>query len=468
MTKKKMESRRGTTRYTRLAPREQFNSLRTVLNRGGAVSSTVQVFIQTTILSCLRGAGSVSAGQHMQLTGDLKPNVSVAGQQQQGMFFSQQSETYTVSQSQTINFTQQNLRGRSVGPVPRAEQQHKLLQQQQLIRAQQQQMGIRPPPPEYKPSQPQMMHSMPQQRFQAAAIRRPGPGQQPMPPSAGPMMRPQHTTGGTVFMGGPTMTRNMAPGYLPRQRPPNVSVGPDGMPMSNRSGVEWRHILMSQQQNMGFTHNRPFATHQGNFAPVQNNPGGMQMHPQRRGQLPPGSAGQMQMLPQDQVIMQGQPNNSNQMSMNLQMTQSQSMSLSSGIVNPHHHMHHMTPNNSHLHQFSNSSGFTNTSNNSFVNSQGGPTSSGTQTTISSSSNGNNMNTSSGNNGGTGNGNNNHNNNNNHNHNNSSNGCGNNSNNNPNDFGFEFLDSLPGDPSFSAQDLLSSLDSTSNFNINDIL
>lgn len=59
MTKKKMESRRGTTRYTRLAPREQFNSLRTVLNRGGAVSSTVQVFIQTTILSCLRGAGSV-------------------------------------------------------------------------------------------------------------------------------------------------------------------------------------------------------------------------------------------------------------------------------------------------------------------------------------------------------------------------------------------------------------------------
>lgn len=180
-----------------------------------------------------------------------------------------------------------------------------------------------------------------------------------------------------------------------------------------------------------------------------------------------------------------------QMSMNLQMTQSQSMSLSSGIVNPHHHMHHMTPSeylttawtsleclglinasfisdNSHLHQFSNSSGFTNTSNNSFVNSQGGPTSSGTQTTISSSSNGNNMNTSSGNNGGTGNGNNNHNNNNNHNHNNSSNGCGNNSNNNPNDFGFEFLDSLPGDPSFSAQDLLSSLDSTSNFNINDIL
>lgn len=125
----------------------------------------------------------VSAGQHMQLTGELKPNVSVAAQQQQGMFFNQQSDTYTVSQSQTINFTQQNLRGRGVGSVPRAEQQHKLLQQQQMIRAQQQQMGIRPPPPEYKPSQPQIIHSIPQQRFPTATMRRPGPGQQPMPPS---------------------------------------------------------------------------------------------------------------------------------------------------------------------------------------------------------------------------------------------------------------------------------------------
>lgn len=81
---------------------------------------------------------------------------------------------------------------------------------------------------------------------------------------AGPMMRPQHAAGGTVFMGNPTMARNLAPaGYMPRQRPPNVSVGPDGMPMSNRGGAEWRHILMSQQQNMGFSHVRPFSTHQG-------------------------------------------------------------------------------------------------------------------------------------------------------------------------------------------------------------
>lgn len=204
----------------------------------------------------------------MQLSGDLKPGVSVAAQQQQGMFFNQQSDTYTVSQSQTINFTQQSLRGRGAGPVPRPEQQHKLMQQQMLRnqqqqQAQQQQMGLRPPPPEYKPSQPQMIHSMPQQRFSTAAIRRPGPGQQPMPPS-GPMMRPQHTSVGTVYMGNPGMNRGLAPGnYVARQRPPNVQVGPEGLPMSNRGGAEWRHIVMSQQQNVGFSHVRPFTTHQG-------------------------------------------------------------------------------------------------------------------------------------------------------------------------------------------------------------
>lgn len=113
----------------------------------------------------------VSAGQHMQLTGDLKPGVSVAAQQ--GMFFNQQqtpnqtgpgnqNDTYcTVSQSQTINFTQQSLRQRAAaaaasgvpqpGPAAGARghpqqvptgpvDQHshvKILQQQQLMRAQQ-------------------------------------------------------------------------------------------------------------------------------------------------------------------------------------------------------------------------------------------------------------------------------------------------------------------------------------------
>lgn len=114
----------------------------------------------------------VSAGQHMQLTGDLKPVVSVAAQQ--GMYFNQQqtqnqagpsanqADTYcSVSQSQTINFTQQSLRQRAAaaaaGGVPQpgaagpgtrghpqqvvppnqVDQHHaKLLQQQQLMRAQ--------------------------------------------------------------------------------------------------------------------------------------------------------------------------------------------------------------------------------------------------------------------------------------------------------------------------------------------
>lgn len=107
----------------------------------------------------------------MQLTGDLKPVVSVAAQQ--GMYFNQQqtqnqagpsanqADTYcSVSQSQTINFTQQSLRQRAaaaggvpqpgaagpgtrghpqqVPPVQVDQHQHaKLLQQQQLMRAQQ-------------------------------------------------------------------------------------------------------------------------------------------------------------------------------------------------------------------------------------------------------------------------------------------------------------------------------------------
>lgn len=196
----------------------------------------------------------VSAGQHMQLTGDLKPGVSVAAQQ--GMYFSQQqaqnqagpggqADSYcTVSQSQTINFTQQSLRQRAAaaaaaaaaaGGVPQSagapggpgapgapgarnhpqqvpqnqvvDQHHaKLLQQQQMMRAQQvmqqqqqQHMagsmgGVRPPPPEYKAAaQAQMMHAGmgigQQARFpNAGTMRR--VTQQPMPPS-GPMMRPQ-------------------------------------------------------------------------------------------------------------------------------------------------------------------------------------------------------------------------------------------------------------------------------------
>lgn len=89
-----------------------------------------------------------------------------------------------------------------------------------------------------------------------------------------------------------------------------------------------------------------------------------------------------------------------------------------------------------MHQFSNA-GFTNNTNNTFVNSPMGMSSS-TQTTaaISNSSNNNSNNNS--------------------------------NNSHANDFNLEFLEGLPGDQNF-AQDFLSSLDAaSSNFNINDIL
>ncbi|XP_015595049.1 neurogenic protein mastermind isoform X3 [Cephus cinctus] len=286
----------------------------------------------------------VSAGQHMQLTGDLKPGVSVAAQQ--GMYFNQQqaqnqsgpggqTDTYcSVSQSQTINFTQQSLRQRAAagggvpqpgpatgarghpqqGPPGQVDQhQHaKLLQQQQMMRAQQvmqqqQHMaggigGVRPPPPEYKAAaQAQMMHAgmgMGQQaRFQnAGPMRR--VTQQPMPPS-GPMMRPQmaqqqqqqalHAAGGNMYMGGGGMAAiggmhqmHQRLGY-PRtnnQRPPNVSVGPPDGLGNNIGGrgtqQEWRHLLMQQQ---GFqAQMRPQFNqqgHQGGFG--MGGAGGMQM-----------------------------------------------------------------------------------------------------------------------------------------------------------------------------------------------
>ncbi|XP_049317274.1 neurogenic protein mastermind isoform X3 [Bactrocera dorsalis] len=144
--------------------------------------------------------------------------------------------------------------------------QAKFLQQQQMMRVQaiqQQHMGgSRPPPPEYKASQAQLMQAQMMQqnvggvggRFpnasaQAAAMRR--MTQQPIPPS-GPMMRPQHAmymqhsavAGSRSSMGvfnGPMGTQ---------QRPPNVQVTPDGMPMGSQQ--EWRHMMMSQQQQMSF------------------------------------------------------------------------------------------------------------------------------------------------------------------------------------------------------------------------
>lgn len=64
-------------------------------------------------------------------------------------------------------------------------------------------------------------------------------------------MRPQHS----MYMQHPShgVPQRMGVPYGPPmggQRPPNVQVGPEGMPMGSQQ--EWRHILMSQQQNINF------------------------------------------------------------------------------------------------------------------------------------------------------------------------------------------------------------------------
>lgn len=75
----------------------------------------------------------------------------------------------------------------------------------------------------------------------------------------------QHS--GHVGPGGQRMNAPYGPGNMPNagQRPPNVQVGPDGMPMNQ----EWRQFVISQQQNISFNGNniRPgFNTnHQGTF-----------------------------------------------------------------------------------------------------------------------------------------------------------------------------------------------------------
>lgn len=51
------------------------------------------------------------------------------------------------------------------------------------------------------------------------------------------------------------------------QRPPNVQVGPEGMPMSSQANQEWRQLLMQQQQNMSFNNSG------GNMRPNNFNQG---------------------------------------------------------------------------------------------------------------------------------------------------------------------------------------------------
>ncbi|KAF9801887.1 hypothetical protein SFRURICE_009740 [Spodoptera frugiperda] len=172
----------------------------------------------------------VSAAQHMQVSGGGGGgHVSVAAQQGMYASFHNQGtpspqhhqgggcDTYSVSQSQSINFSQA-MRARPQGPQQQGtqqggpplgvaaagisrEQQAKMLQQQQqqMLRAQQQQM--RPPPPEYKA------------RFVGPGV---GPG------------------------GGP------AQGSMGVRRPP----APQSRPFPHHArqySPEWRHVLMQQQ-----------------------------------------------------------------------------------------------------------------------------------------------------------------------------------------------------------------------------
>lgn len=88
-----------------------------------------------------------------------------------------------------------------------------------------------------------------------------------MPPS-GPMMRAQAPmmAGPGGYQQAPPQQMNMGPrtaySVARHQRPPNVSIGPDGHIGGGRVGPgpgpgpgsqEWRHMMMSQQQSMAFS-----------------------------------------------------------------------------------------------------------------------------------------------------------------------------------------------------------------------
>ncbi|XP_068627571.1 neurogenic protein mastermind-like isoform X2 [Battus philenor] len=238
----------------------------------------------------------VSAAQHMQVNGAGNGgHVSVAAQQGMYATFQHQStpspqhhqsggcDTYSVSQSQSLNFSPA-MRSRPNGPQPQQapgsqqpplgvaaagisrEQQAKMLQQQQqqMLRAQQQQM--RPPPPEYKA------------RFTAA----PAPRRPPAPRAFAPHARQ----------------------YAP----------------------EWRHVLMQQQGRQQFPH------HHQSFG-MAGMGGGMTQQQQQQMQLQQARLQQHQILQQHQ---QQRASNQQQSPMShLIMQQNQMMSVQGQMPNIH-------------------------------------------------------------------------------------------------------------------------------------
>ncbi|KAK9879281.1 hypothetical protein WA026_004131 [Henosepilachna vigintioctopunctata] len=337
--------------------------------------------------SGIQNSASMSGGSMQGSLGGMGGNNMMGGSPLHPGSMSSLSENYSMSQSQTINFTQQNLRQRGNGgpgmgtpmsgnptmnPMSAQmgaarmmnqqqqavlEQQQKLMQQQMLRNQQQQQHQqaaaaaamqqhmVRPPPPEYKASAGMM-----QPRYGAGMRRMP---HQPIPPS-GPMMRPHN-----VYMLQQQQQQHLATRNIyPRQQNPMTS-----SIEALQQKTEWRHILLSQQQNTNFNNQMRPQFQQGfNMNPAANNiqqmtalqhqqmrmqhsltPGGISSGGQPMGQAQvmnqgPGSGpmsqlggmNQQMQLMQQQNLMQQQQNS--QLSMtNIHMQQSQSLSLNQSL-----------------------------------------------------------------------------------------------------------------------------------------
>ncbi|XP_050312270.1 neurogenic protein mastermind-like isoform X2 [Anthonomus grandis grandis] len=393
---------------------------------GGGPSVQINQAQQLNINQQSHGHIQVSAGQQFHLSADLKGgNVSIAAQQ--GMNFSsgggaqsggdpgatppqqhQQGapggssqmppmgnpqmshgnmmggghpgvDSYSMSQTQTINFTQQSLRratpagmggpmgGTNGGPPQmgpmggarlmstQALEQQKLQQifrVQQQMQQQQQQQQLRPPPPEYAASAGLGGQGGMQPRYGAPA---PPPNMrrmphQPIPPS-GPMIRSNGYMMQQQQLQQQQQQQQQLAGRAGIYRQSGPMAGMEAM-QQNAQASDWRHLLMSQQQNASFGSMRPSAFQpSGGFN--MNQMTAMQQHQQQqqqqqqhmRQQQQGGAMGAHMMgagnpmaqmsqmnqamlhMQQQQSLMQQQQQNS-QMSMStLHMQQSQSISI---------------------------------------------------------------------------------------------------------------------------------------------
>ncbi|CAH1175874.1 unnamed protein product [Phaedon cochleariae] len=288
------------------------------------------------------------------------------------------TDSYSMSQTQTINFTQQTLRraggpggmptpmgpsGGQMGPGPMnagpsaaaqssmgpasrmltvqqqqslEQQQQKLLHQQQVLRAQQlqqqqqqaqQHMGPRPPPPDYKTSAG-MMQGGGGPRY---AVAPPGGmrrmAHQPMPPS-GPMMRssmfmlPQQQQQLQQQQQQQLQQQQMAPqrsAMYARQQGPMA-----GMEAAQHNSAEWRQLLMAQQQQQQQQHQGPGGMQMSAMQHQQLRAGGQQQQP-GGGQLGQ-QAGQMGQAQAIQSQQQQPPSHAGQL---LGPTNGQSSALAS-------------------------------------------------------------------------------------------------------------------------------------------